>query len=182
MALMVAKITINRAPVMTLWVAVVAERLGYDPDEALTIGKAIAGLNAQSKGRRLGIFETRATEEEAGRPKPRPPGEQLIVSMLGRIVPAVHTERGIRATAKGRPIDPDGVRRYREQKFGADLTATRAVMAALAASFEPRRLANQAYSLYAKFRPRIPEGTRGWGAAGELDLALIRSLSRGKES
>ena len=51
------KIQINRAPVLTLWAAVVAERLGFKPDEALSLGKALAGLNAQSKGRRLGIFK-----------------------------------------------------------------------------------------------------------------------------
>ena len=51
------EININRAPVMTLWAAVVAERLGFDWEEALTLGKAVAGLNAQSKGRRLGIVE-----------------------------------------------------------------------------------------------------------------------------
>ena len=49
-------VTINRAPVLTLWAAVVAERLGFDRDEALTLGKAVAGLTAQSKGQRLGIF------------------------------------------------------------------------------------------------------------------------------
>ena len=50
------KIIINRAPVLTLWAAVVAERLGYDHDVALTLGKGVTGLTAQSKGRRLGIF------------------------------------------------------------------------------------------------------------------------------
>ena len=48
-------ISINRAPVQTLWVAVVAERLGFTEDEALWLGKAVAGLNAQAKGRRLGV-------------------------------------------------------------------------------------------------------------------------------
>jgi hypothetical protein len=48
------KIQINRAPVLTLWAAVAAERLGFHPDEALSLGKALARLNAQSKGRRLG--------------------------------------------------------------------------------------------------------------------------------
>ncbi len=43
------KITINRAPVLTLWAAVVAERLGFDRAEALTLGKAVAGLNAYAK-------------------------------------------------------------------------------------------------------------------------------------
>jgi hypothetical protein len=49
-------IKINRAPVLTLWAAIVAERLGYNHGEALSLGKAVAGLNAQAKGKRLGIF------------------------------------------------------------------------------------------------------------------------------
>ncbi|MBM3483736.1 MAG: hypothetical protein FJX66_10595 [Alphaproteobacteria bacterium] len=50
-------ITINRAPVLTLWAAVVAERLGFEWHEALTLGRAVAGLTAHSKGERLGLFE-----------------------------------------------------------------------------------------------------------------------------
>ena len=48
-------ISINRAPVLTLCAAVVAERLGFDEEEALSMGRVLAGLNAQSKGRRLRI-------------------------------------------------------------------------------------------------------------------------------
>jgi hypothetical protein len=72
-------VTINRAPVLTLWTAVVAQRLGFERNEALTFGRAVAGLNA--------------------------------------------------------------------------------------------------YSLYEKFRPRIPAGQKGWGAAGKLSLDAIRSLA-----
>jgi hypothetical protein len=36
----------------------------------------------------------------------------------------------------------------------------------------------RAYPLYEKFRPSIPPGVRGWGAKGELDLDLLRSLTR----
>ena len=61
------RILINRAPVLTLWAAVVAERLGFKPDEALSLRKALAGLNAQSKGQRLGIF------------KPTPPAYRLVI-------------------------------------------------------------------------------------------------------
>ena len=39
-------VSINRAPVLTLWAAVVAERLGFDREEALTLSKAVAGLTA----------------------------------------------------------------------------------------------------------------------------------------
>jgi hypothetical protein len=34
-----------------------------------------------------------------------------------------------------------------------------------------------AYPLYEQFRPEIPEGTKGWGAKGELDLGLVASLA-----
>ena len=47
---MTRSISINRASVPTLWVAVVAERLGFAWEEARTLGRAVAGLNAYSKG------------------------------------------------------------------------------------------------------------------------------------
>jgi hypothetical protein len=99
-------ISINRAPVLTLWAVVVAQRLGFDEDEALTLGKALAGLNAQAKGRRLGIFKPH--EEKAKKER----GERFWIEVLGRPVPATNTEAGIRAVRGRNPIDPDGVRRY----------------------------------------------------------------------
>jgi hypothetical protein len=42
-------ILINRAPVLTLWAAVVAERLGFKHDEALSLEKALAGLMHRAK-------------------------------------------------------------------------------------------------------------------------------------
>jgi len=56
----------------------------------------------------------------------------------------------------------------------------REAFADLAASFDPDVLAERAYSLYEKFRPRIPAGKRGWGAAGLLDLDFIRSLKQNR--
>lgn len=35
----------------------------------------------------------------------------------------------------------------------------------------------RAYHLYEQFRPEIPAGVRGWGAAGELDLGYIEALA-----
>src|SRR4051812_6575226 len=110
------KVKINRAPVLTLWSTVVAERLGYDHDAAMTLGKAVAGLNAQSKGRRLGIFEESQEKEEEKPPKTRRAGEQVMVPLLGRSIPAVNTDQGLRALAKGQPIDPSSVSRYFKQK------------------------------------------------------------------
>jgi hypothetical protein len=42
-------VTINRAPVLTLWATVVARRLGFDKDEALSLARAVAGLDAYSR-------------------------------------------------------------------------------------------------------------------------------------
>ena len=58
-------VMVNRAPVLTLWAAVVAEVLGFEhDDEALTLGRAVAGLNAYSKGVSLGLFQPTPREVE----------------------------------------------------------------------------------------------------------------------
>jgi len=167
---------VNRAPVLTLWAGIVAERLGYDPDEALSLGKALAGLNAQSKGRRLGIYKP-AERPEAAPPRKRRPGEAFWVDLLGRPIPAITTDHGIRAVAGDRPVEPAGVERYLQGKFGEALQSVRRVMKELAGSFEPDELASKAFPLYERFRPEIPSGVRGWGAKGELDLDRIRELA-----
>ncbi len=91
-------ISINRAPVLTLWATIVAERIGFDRDEALSLGKAVAGLNAQSKGQSLGIYHRR---EEPGKPEAKP-GRGFSVPLMGREVPAMKTADGIRAVARAR--------------------------------------------------------------------------------
>jgi hypothetical protein len=168
-------VKMNRAPVLTLWAAVVAERLGYAHDEALTFGKAVAGLNAQSKGRRLGIFKPGHQKDR--KPKKTGLGEEFWVEICGRAVPAVETKAGVRAVVRDKPIDPQKVEAYLEGKFGDDLRAVRAAMKELARSKKPPELADEAYSLYESFRPAIPPGKKGWGAKGDLDLDLIRSLA-----
>ena len=42
-------IMLNRAPVLRLWAVVVGEVLGFEHDEALILGRTVAGLNAYSK-------------------------------------------------------------------------------------------------------------------------------------
>jgi hypothetical protein len=94
-------IRVNRAPVMTLWASVVAERLGFDEDEALTIGKAVAGLNAHAKGVRLGICTP--DPEKLKKERKRPPTEEVLhVEVLHRAVPVVRTKDGLRALRTSR--------------------------------------------------------------------------------
>lgn len=168
-------ILVNRAPVLTLWAATVAERLGYDSDEALSLGKAVAGLTAQSKGRRLGIY--RPVPEEIRKARERERGEEFFVELCGRAVPAINTEDGVRAVTKGRPVEPKSVGRYLESKFGESLEAARGAMRDLTKAFRLDELRENAFSLYEGFRPAVPEGMTGWGAKGKLDIDHIRSLA-----
>lgn len=101
---------INRAPVLTLWAAVVAQRLGFKEAEALTLGKAVAGLNAQAKGRRLGIFKPH--EEKTHKARQKEHGERFLIEVCGRAMPATNTSDGIRAVRGAQVIDPDSVGRY----------------------------------------------------------------------
>lgn len=169
-------IEVNRAPVLTLWAAVVAERLGYEWPEALTLGKVLAGLNAQSKGRMLGIFGPPKGGPH-GRPQKVGLGEEFWVDLCGRGVPARNTAEGVRGVVREQPVDPDKVALYLGGKFGEGLDAAREAMTQLAASFEPDELADAAYGLYEQFRPQIAGGKRGWGQKGTLDLDFIRSLA-----
>jgi hypothetical protein len=169
-------VEINRAPVLTLWAAVVAERMGFDRSEALTLGRAVAGLNAYSKGKSLGIFkpsrkavtETRKNLKE---------GKSIEVDLLNRAVPAVRGKDGLRALSKGKPISPESVDEYLHGKFGDALADARKSMMHLARAFPPAVLSERAYRLYEEFRPDIPAGKKGWGAKGRLSLTRIREIA-----
>jgi len=169
------RILINRAPVLTLWASVVAERLGFDRKEALSLGKAVAGLTAQSKGRRLGIFTPSPEAVRKARKEKR--DKEFFVEICGRSVPAINTLEGIRAVNKAKPVEPAGVERYLEGKFSEALPVVRAAMSTLAKAFKPEQLAGEAFRLYEGFRPGIPEGVSGWGAKGELDLNRLRAMA-----
>jgi hypothetical protein len=138
----------------------------------------VAGLNAYSKGRRLGLFQP--AEEKPTKAREKEPGVAFKIDLCGRAVPTRNTEDGVRATQQGKPIDPNAVERYLGDKFGDDLKAVRSAMGKLAKAYRPKERAGKAYSLYDEFRPAIPAGKRGWGAKGDLDLGLIARLAREK--
>ena len=149
-------ITINRAPVLTLWAAIVSERLGHSPETALTLGRAVAGLNAASKARRLGLVD-----EKHDQAKAKAPAHKVrSVTVLGRPVPVTQTKDGLRALAKDEAIKPASVQRYLESKFGDDLPAVRAALEDLARAYSRDQLEASAYDLYERFRPAVPEGDR----------------------
>jgi hypothetical protein len=169
---------INRAPVLTLWAAVVAERRGAPRDVALTLGQAVAGLNAFSKGVRLGILKP--AERATKAPPAAPAGVEKVVSLvlLGRQIRAAETPEGLRAIAKGQLAKPESIEHYLQSKFGDALEPVRDEMRRLAAAFSPDELEEKGFHLYEQFRPEVPAGQSGWGAKGVLDTARIRVLAR----
>lgn len=177
---MAEAIRINRAPVLTLWAAIVAERLGLPWETALTCGQAVAGMTAYSKGVRLGIYAP--PEERPHEPAmPKPPdvtGNVRELHLLGRRVLIGETDAGSRAISKGELVKPAAVERYLAGKFGEHLAAARSAMTQLAEALPQRELAERAFQLYEAFRPEVPPDERGWGAKGVLDLDRIAALAR----
>jgi len=167
------EIRVNRAPFLTLWATVVAERVGFDEEEALTLGKAVAGLTAQSKGRRLGIYHPRPAEEIEKVRKLREGMEAQEIPLMGRMIPCVMTEQGVRALTGTSPVDPRSVERYLEGKFGEHLDAVRERLGALAETYEDNELLEGAMGIYMRLRPNVPKGREGWGKQGLLDTDAI---------
>jgi hypothetical protein len=171
-------VQVNRAPVLTLWSAIVAERLGFTRDEALTLGKAVAGLTAQSKGQRLGIFTPSPAEVRKKRAEKAKAAGVFRVELLGRAVPVLRTDDGLRAVGKDqKPVAPQSVEKYLASKFGEALPDVRAAMMVLARSRRPTALAEEGFRLYEAFRPAVPAGESGWGARGTLSMKKIRALA-----
>ncbi len=175
------KITINRAPVLTLWSTVVAERLGYKHAEALTLAKALTGSTAQAHGQELGIYTPKGKKDDKKKYKSKPQ-QVFLQQFLAKKIPMVRTAEGLRAVSNGQPIQPESVERYLAGKFGDALPDARDAMQELARSVPPKELGASAYALYGKFAPKVASGALGWGAKGELDLDLIRSLASKSKS
>ena len=169
-------IRINRAPVLTLWAAVVAEQLGCPPETALTLGRFVAGSSARAKARRLGIVEEGAAERREKARELR--GQRETVRLLGQEIPVLPAPDGtLRAKDDRKPSSTKSVAAYVARAFGDRLAEARAAMEHLAASLPPDELNRVGFQLYEHFRPDVPEGVKGWGAKGELKLDEIEKLA-----
>jgi hypothetical protein len=152
--------------------------MGHGWETALTLGKCMAGLNAQRKGRMLGIYAAPepGAGGAAGVKKSR--GDEEWITVCGKRVPARRTAEGLRAVTGDAVIQPASVQIYLEKAFGESLEAALSAMRELAAVYPPADLEPRAFGLYEKFRPRIASGVSGWGQKGELDLDLVRNLAK----
>jgi hypothetical protein len=101
-------VTINRTPLLTLWASVVADSLGFESEEALTLGRAV--VTAQSKS---GIFTPSPEAVRKERAKKAKATGVLRLALLGRVVLVVRTDFGLRAMDKEqKPMAPTRVQKY----------------------------------------------------------------------
>jgi hypothetical protein len=129
-----SSILVNRAPVLALWAAVVAERLGHPPNTALTLGRAVAGSAARVKARNIGRDE-RTADRDAETPRLAEIHVTAPAFLLGKTIRLLPDDSGeLRAADGDRPADPAAVERYIVKAFGARLAEVRTAMALLAAS------------------------------------------------
>jgi hypothetical protein len=106
-----------------MWVAAVAERQGFTFDEAVTFGKAISGLFAQSKGKKIGVIEDTPKDPEAESDKKKAKKEKFDV--FGNSVYGKTTEKGRFALESGKAIAPNSVKAYLHRAFKDDYDRVR---------------------------------------------------------
>ncbi|CEP03987.1 Uncharacterized protein PBTT_04963 [Plasmodiophora brassicae] len=173
-------VVVNRAPVLTVWAAVVAEASGYSWDAALTMGNWIAGTFAHRKGVSIGLYEEHElTEAERAERKRR---ADQFATVLGRKIPVrvVDEQTGeVRAVnSEGDLIDPVHVQHYIDRAFKDRLPDVINAMRQLAQAYKSNEALQKAsYKAYTEFRPEVAGGAKGWGAKAALSLSKIRQMA-----
>jgi len=162
---------VNRAPLMTAWATVVAERMGFQREEALSIANVYTEMNAISKGVSLGIFDaSRNNGMEAARA-----GSQPYVDIMGRRVPLYQMQsEKWRALSNNSPAQPGTAFSYISRAFRQTTSHVIGALRLLANSYGPQELNEKGFGLYAEFRPSV----EGWGGRGELRCDKILALRR----
>lgn len=175
-------ICIGHAPVLTLWASIVAERLGWRHDTALTLGRAVSAMTARGKGARLG--RSAPPENHRNVPPPSAPAESTDaiqdVLLLGRIVHVAPTPEGPRALSENALLQPEAVERYLRAEFGNQLCGALSAMERLAATIAIDKLNDDALRLYEHFGPKAHSGKGTHGTKSVFDIDLVHALVRAR--
>ena len=142
------------------WALVLAEVLGFEHDEALTLGRAVAGLNTHLKGSFPVALPATPTEIKEKRRKMHKK-ETMAIDLLNYAAPPKTTAEGLRALSGDSPTSPEREQKYLAGKLGDALKDVSMAMLELAKFLPPAQLAEKAYSLYEKFTHEIPSGKKG---------------------
>ncbi|KAF9055396.1 hypothetical protein BDZ89DRAFT_1055989 [Hymenopellis radicata] len=165
---------INRAPIMTAWSMIVAERQGFKREEALSIASAYTEMNALAKGVSLGIYKDgkqKGIEANRG-------GTQPYVELMGRRALYQVQSNQWRALVNGTPAQPSVAFSYISRSLRQTTPYIIGAMRLLAESFAPAELNQKGWELYAEFRPVVS----GWGERAEVKCDSILDLRKKGET
>ncbi|KAK0191044.1 hypothetical protein F5146DRAFT_931348 [Armillaria mellea] len=159
---------INRAPLMTAWTMIVAERLGFRREEALSIASVYTEMNALSKGVSLGIYKD---GKQKGLDAIRG-GSQPYAELMGRSPLYQSQSNQWRALLNSKPAQPSSPFSYISRSFRQTTPHIIGALRLLAESFTPKELNNKGWTLYTEFRPSV----NGWGERSEVKCETILNL------
>ncbi|KIK68059.1 hypothetical protein GYMLUDRAFT_154641 [Collybiopsis luxurians FD-317 M1] len=161
---------VNRAPLMTAWATIVAERMGFQREEALSIASSYTEMNAISKGVSLGIYkdgEQNGLEATKGGPQP-------YVELMGRRpLYQIQNDRW-RALHNSKPMQPSAAFSYISRSLRQTMPFIIGALRLLADSFTPQEINSRAWGLYVQFRPPA----EGWGERSEVRCSTILALRK----
>ncbi|KAF9267696.1 hypothetical protein L218DRAFT_814690, partial [Marasmius fiardii PR-910] len=165
-------IVINRAPLMSAWATVVAERMGFQREEALSIASVYTEMNAKSKGVTVGVYSA-GTEKNLEATKG---GAQPYVEFIGRrpLHQKQNSKEQYRAVVNGTPTAPTKAFGYISQSFRENTSSVVGALRLLANSYSSQEISDKAWSLYVDFRPEV----KGWGKQAEVKCSKILDLRK----
>lgn len=174
-------ITINRAPILSLWSSCLTHFLHptLPWSTALNIGAAISTITAISKGRSIGTIDKpnpveASTKREERREAQADLDEINIMSFHLKIKngnamvgdkPQKGSEKGLRGKFGG-----EGEYERCKEVMQEALEGWRG---------QEEELEGRAWGMYEEFRPSVPKGQKGWGRKGVLRLESVRSAVGG---
>jgi hypothetical protein len=176
-------VIINRAPVLQLWAACVAQKLYPRLSWAthLSIGSAISTLCAISKGRAIGAIdqaaddpEKKAEKEKRKRSAEKEANDEVEVMSFKLLL------KDGNAIVSRKPQKANEallIKKYGEADYNRTKAAMEEAIDAFEAKAKKGELNRTAFHMYEEFRPSVQYGQGGWGKKGELRLEKIRELA-----
>lgn len=183
-------VVVNRAPVLTAWVTVILEKMGFERDEALSLAHCYVSHTSTARGLNIGAIPKTGP---GARPPPVGVGtNQPHFELMGVKIPVMQVQGGIdedgdenakryRGINQGQMVPPDKAYDYLRSSMMMNLPFVMGAMHLLADAIvedgpgdpDPQRLDRAAWHLYCEFRP----DTGGeWGKKASLSVNKILLL------
>ncbi|KAF7292392.1 Glutamine synthetase [Mycena chlorophos] len=163
---------VNRAPLLTAWATLVAERVGFQREEALSIASVFTELNAISKGIAIGKYKKSAAAGMEASPK----GTQPYVDLMGRRPLYQNQNSQWRGLSGGKAVQPSTAFSYISRALRQTTPHVIGAMKLLLETYTIQEINAKGWGLYADFRPDV----NGWGDRAEVRCSTILGLRKAR--